>query len=72
MSVANEELPLVRRVLKLIEVESHEIVEKVALNLTTKYIEFGPKNVQRVTISSHRSRTRRDGARPLPRSCKND
>lgn len=72
MSVANEEFPLVCRVLKLIEVESYEVVEKVSLNLATKYIKLRPKNVQRVAISSHWSRTRRDRARPLPRSYEYD
>lgn len=70
MAVANEEFPLVHWVLKLIEVKSDKVVEKVALNLTAKYVELGPKYVQRVTISSHGSRARRDGARPLPGSCR--
>lgn len=69
MAVSNEELPLVRRVLKLIEVKSNQIVEEVALDLAAKYINPGSNYVQTVAISPGRSRARRDCARPLTGSC---
>lgn len=70
MAVSNEELPLVCRVLELIEVKSDEIVEKVALHLATKHVESGAEYVQRVTISPSGPSARGDRARPLPGSCK--
>lgn len=68
VAVLNEQLPLVRGVLQLVQVECYQVVEEEALHLTAKNVELRAKNVERVPISARRTGTRRNCARPLARS----
>ena len=65
MAIWNENLPLVDGVLKLVEVERNQIIKKEALNLSSKYVELGSQDVQRVAVSSGRPWPRGDSTRPL-------
>ena len=65
VAIPNKNLPFVDGVLKLVEVECNQIIEKETLDLSSKYVEFGTQNVQRVTVSSGRPCAGRDSAGPL-------
>lgn len=68
MTISNQELPFVVRILKLIEVKCNQIVEKKAFDLSTEDIYPGAQDVQCMTVTSRRPSARRDSARPLPGS----
>lgn len=65
MAVPYQELPLIPRILELIQVKSHQIIEKVAFNLSTKDVDLGAENIQSVAITPSWARTGRDRPRPL-------
>lgn len=70
MAIWNENLPLVDGVLKLVEVKCNQIIKKETLDLSSKYVELGSQDVQRMTVSSGRPWPRGDSTRPLSGSCK--
>lgn len=63
--ILDEHFPTVVWRLQCVEVKGHEIVEKEALDLTTKYVNFRAENIQRVTISARRTLTSRKCSRPM-------
>lgn len=63
--VLNEYLPSVASLLKRIQVESHKVVEEVALDLTTKDVDLATKDVQSMSISSWWSWSCWQSSRPL-------
>lgn len=65
VAIWNENLPLVDGVLKLVEVERNQIIKKETLNLSSKYVELGSQDVQRVAVSSGRPWPGGDSTRPL-------
>lgn len=67
MAVLNEQLPLVRGVLQLVQIESNQVIEKETLHLTAKNVELRAEDVQCVTISARRTGTGRNRAGPLAR-----
>lgn len=66
MTVFDQKLPLVSRMLEGVEVECHQVVEEMTLYLASKNEDFRTEYVQRVAISSFRERTRGNSSRPLP------
>ena len=54
--VLDQNLPLVRRLLKGVQVECDQVVKEVALDLATEYVDFAAQNVQCMSISPWRSR----------------
>ena len=65
MTISNQELPFVIRILELIEVECNQIVEKEAFDLSTEDVYPRAQDVQCMTVTSRRPCARRDSARPL-------
>ena len=51
VTVEHQHLPLVRRFLESVQVEGDKIVEKVALYLAAKNVDFRADDVQRVAVS---------------------
>lgn len=68
-AVFDKNLPSVTWRLKRIQIETGQVIEEGSFNLTTKYKEFGPKNIQCVAVATRRSRSRRQSARPLLGCC---
>lgn len=57
VAIFDQEFPLRPRILKIKKIESDQVIEEKAFNLSSKDINLGPKYVQRMTVSS---------GRPLP------
>ena len=55
--VLDQDFPPVRRLLKRVEVESYQIVEKVALDLSTKDVDLAAEDVECMAVSPWRPRT---------------
>lgn len=68
VAVLNEQLPFVCGVLKLVQIECYQVIEKETLHLTAKNVELRAKNVECVAISARRTGTGRNRAGPLARS----
>jgi hypothetical protein len=68
-AVGHQEFPLIGGILQGIQVERQQVIEEVALDLTTKYVDLGTEYVQSVAISAWRSRSGWSGPRPLSGSC---
>lgn len=72
MAIPNKEFPLVPRVLKLVQVETNQVVEEIAFDLSTKNIKSRAKDVESVAVTPSRSRTWGYRSGPLTRSCNPD
>lgn len=55
--VLYKNLPPITGLLKRIQIKCDQIVEKVSLNLPTKYVDLAAQDVQSVAVSSRRSLT---------------
>ncbi len=67
--ILDENLPAVRCLLESIEVESDEIIEEVALDLTAEDVDLAAENVQGMTVPSWWSGSCGECSRPLLRCC---
>ena len=45
MTIPDEKLPLIGRILQLVQVKSNQIVKEEALDLTSEYIKLGAEDV---------------------------
>lgn len=50
--ILNQELPLIRRVLQGIQIESYQVIEKVSFDLASEDVDFRTQDIERMAISS--------------------
>jgi hypothetical protein len=67
--VLYQDLPPVRCLLQCIEIERNEVVEEIALDLSSENVNFASKDIERMTVSSWWPRTGWQCSGPLFRGC---